>query len=133
MELLIFGIMVGGFILIGGLYMRQKATPAPSKRLFSKNTEEIIPEDSQKKLIAAHLAKKIQKVIGFANDPIELKEIKKRLIMAGLYGDRAMTNFIIAKVAFPILGLALSIPLIWNLNVSFAIKPVIFYLPIAFG
>jgi tight adherence protein C len=133
MEMILFGTLIAGFILIGGLYVRQFATPKPGKRLFSNNKVALRPRESHKKIIAAHLAKKIQQSLGFANNPIEAKELKKRLIMAGHYGDRAMTNFIIAKFALPIIAFAVSIPFIWKLDISLAIKPVLFYLPIALG
>jgi tight adherence protein C len=133
MELLIFGALVGGFILLAGFAIRQLATPAPAKRLFSKDRDELKPKESRNKLFATHVAKKIQSLVGFANDPIEVKEIKKRLIMAGHYGDRALTNFVIAKFAVPITALAISMPLIWNLNLGFAFKAALYYLPIALG
>lgn len=133
MELLIFGLLVAGFILLVGFALRRLATPAPGKRLFAKKKEELKPKESRPKLMAAKLAKKIQGLLGFANNPAEIKEIKKRLIMAGHYGEKAMTNFVIAKFALPVVALAISMPLIWNLELGLAIKAALYYLPVALG
>jgi tight adherence protein C len=133
MELLIFGILVTGFIFTVGFYLRARATPAPGKRLFSQETVGLTVKEPRKKLIATHLAKKIQDLLGFAKDPLEAKELKKKLVMAGCYSERAMANFVVCKIASPIIAVAIGVPLIWKIKVGFAIKPVLLYLPVALG
>ena len=54
--------------------------------------------------------------MGFTKDPLKAQELKKKLIMAGHYGDRAMTTFIFFKVATPLILPLLTVPILMNLK-----------------
>jgi tight adherence protein C len=133
-EVLIFGLMVGIFIGLVGWVITQKLRTSPAKRLFpeeiarSRTTEKVREE-----IVSAQFAKKLKDILGFTKDPLKAKDLKKQLIMAGHFGERAMTNFIIFKVATPILLPLLTYPLLWFITVSGMIKPLLVYAPIGLG
>lgn len=133
-EVLIFGLLVGIFIGLVGWVITQKFRNLPAKRLFpeeiarSRTTEKV-----RREIVSAQFAKKLKDILGFTKDPLKAKDLKKQLVMAGYFGERAMTNFIIFKVATPILLPLLTYPLLWFITVSGLIKPLLVYAPIGLG
>ncbi len=71
--------------------------------------------------------------MGFTKDPLKAQELKKKLIRAGHYGERAITNFIFIKVATPILLPLLVFPILLNVKISDAFRPLLIYAPIGLG
>lgn len=131
---MIFGLLVGIFIGLVGWVITQKFRNLPAKRLFpeeiarSRTTEKV-----RREIVSAQFAKKLKDILGFTKDPLKAKDLKKQLVMAGYFGERAMTNFIIFKVATPILLPLLTYPLLWFITVSGLIKPLLVYAPIGLG
>jgi tight adherence protein C len=133
-EHVIFGLLVGGVIALLGLVLHQKFQTSPAKRLFLQETASTsTAEKVRREIVSAQLAKKLKDVLGFTKDPLKAQELKKKLIMAGHYGDRAMTTFIFFKVVTPIILSLLTLPILLNINASPGIKPILIYAPIALG
>ena len=82
-----------------------------------------LPQKVRKEIVSAQLAKKLKGILGFTKDPLKARELKQKLVRAGHYGERAMTNFVIFKLASPILLPLLTIPLFLKLNLSGARRP----------
>jgi len=133
MEVLLFGLVVGIFVALVGLVVHQQFHFSPAKRLFPEATESTAAEKIRKEIISAQSAKKLKDLLGFTKDPLKARELKQKLMRAGYYGERAMTIFVVCKVAAPIFLPLLAFPLIWNFKVSGALKPILIYVPIALG
>ncbi len=132
-EIILFGVLVAIFITIIGLLLDQQLRPSPSKRLFPETLEKITTEKVRRELVSATFAKRLKDIMGFTKDPLKAQELKKKLIQAGHYGDRAVTNFIIIKVATPILLPLLVLPLLLNVKISDAFRPLLIYAPVGLG
>ena len=132
-EVALFGLLIGIFIGLVGLMVHQKFQTSPAKRLFPEAQAPTPSEKVRQEIISAQMAKKLKDVLGFTKDPLKAKELKQKLIRAGYYGERAITNFVIFKVASPILLPLLVIPILLSLKVSGAIKPLLMYAPIILG
>lgn len=132
-EVALFGLLIGIFIGIVGLMVHQKFQTSPAKRLFPETEVRTTSEKVRQEIISAQMAKKLKDVFGFTKDPLKAKELKHKLIRAGYYGERAITNFIIFKVASPILLPLLMTPFLLNLKFSGVIKLLLIYTPIILG
>ena len=116
-----------------GLAVHQKFQTSPARRLFPEAPTQTPSEKIRREIISAQFAKKLKDILGFTKDPLKAQELKQKLVRAGHYGERAMIIFVIFKVASPILLPLLTIPLIWNFQVSGAMKPLLMYAPIILG
>jgi len=132
-EVALFGLLIGIFIGLVGLIVHQKFQTSPAKRLFPEAEAPTPSEKVRQEIISAQMAKKLKDVLGFTKDPLKAKELKQKLVRAGYYGERAITNFVIFKVASPILLPLLMIPVLLNIKVSGAIKALLMYAPIILG
>ena len=132
-ELLIFGLLVGTFIGVIGFFVQQKFQSSPAKRLISLNDVPSPAEKVRQEIISAQMAKKLKDLLGLTKDPLKAKELKQKLLRAGHYGERAMTKFVIFKLATPIFLPLLTIPLLLSLNISGMTKPLLIYAPILIG
>jgi tight adherence protein C len=132
-EVALFGLLIGIFIAIIGLMVHQKFQTSPAKRLFPEAEARTPTEKVRQEIISAQMAKKLKNILGFTKDPLKAKELKQKLVRAGYYGERAITNFVIFKVVSPILLPLLMVPLLLNLKVSGALKPLLMYAPIILG
>lgn len=132
-ETMLFALFGGIFLALMIYVVLQKLQPSAAKRLFAGNPKTTPTEKVRRELISIQLSQKIKDFLGFTKDPLKAKELKQKLTRAGHYGERAMTMFIICKVACPIVLPLLTIPFIWSLKVSGAIKPILLYAPIALG
>jgi tight adherence protein C len=131
--IILFGMLVAIFIVIIGLLLDQQLRPSPSKRLFPGTLEKIATEKVRRELVSATFAKRLKDIMGFTKDPLKAQELKNKLIQAGHYGERAVTNFIVIKVATPILLPLLIFPLLLNMKISGALRPLLIYAPIGLG
>lgn len=133
-EILIFGLLVGIVVGLIGLVVYQRLRPSPEKRLFpeevqkSRTTEKIHQE-----IVSAQFAKKLKDIMGITKDPLKAKELKKKLIMAGHYGDHALTTFVVFKMAAPLVLPILTFPIVLFSNISAGLKPILLYAPIGLG
>jgi tight adherence protein C len=133
-EIVLFGLLVGIFVALIGLVLYQKLRPSPAKRLFPEETQRTLTtEKVRQEIVSAQFAKKLKDIMGITKDPLKAKELKKKLVQAGHYGDRALTTFIIFKVAAPVVLPILTFPILWFSNVSGLMKPLVMYAPIGLG
>jgi tight adherence protein C len=133
-EVLLFGLIVGIFIALIGLVVHQKFQTSPAKRLFPEELHRTrTTEKVRRELVSAQFAKKLKDIMGLSKDPLKAQELKKNLIRAGHYGERAMTAFIVFKVAAPLILPILVLPILWVVKVSASIKPLLIYAPIGLG
>lgn len=132
-EAIFFGLLVAIFIATIGVVVNQKFRPAASRRLYPETLENTATERVRRELVSAQLTKKLKDIMGFTKDPLKARELKKKLIRAGYFSERAVTNFITCKVAAPILLPLLTLPLLLFFNVSATMKPLLIYAPIGLG
>jgi tight adherence protein C len=133
-EIVIFGLVVGIFAALIGMGLHQKLRPSPAKRLFPEEAKRTsTSEKVRREIVSVQFAKKLKDIMGITKDPLKAKEIKKKLIQAGHYGDRALTKFIFFKVAIPIILPIVTFPLVWFSNATAWMKPLLLYLPIVLG
>jgi tight adherence protein C len=133
-EGLLFGLMVGVTIALLSFLVHKMLRTSPAKRLFPEEVHRAqTTEKVRRELVSAQFAKRIQDILGFTKDPLKAKELKKKLLKAGHYGERAMTTFIFFKMAAPILLPMVILPMLLFVKVSTLVKPMLIYAPIALG
>jgi tight adherence protein C len=133
-EILIFGLLVGIVVGLIGLVVYQRLRPSPEKRLFPEESQKSrTTEKVHQEIVSAQFAKKLKDIMGITKDPLKAKELKKKLIMAGHYGDRALTTFVVFKMAAPLVLPILTFPIVLFSNISAGLKPILLYAPIGLG
>ncbi|MGQ9921594.1 MAG: hypothetical protein ACUVRZ_09750, partial [Desulfobacca sp.] len=132
-EVIVFALCVAIFLALLLYVVLQKLQPSAAKRLFSGPVEVTPTERVRRALISAQLSIRVKKFFGFTKDPLKARELKQKLTRAGYYGEKAMTIFAICKVVAPILLPLFTIPFLWQVKVSLAVKPLLIYAPIALG
>lgn len=133
MMVIVFGLVVSIFILSIGFYVAKKMRTSPASRLFPARTVTKVHEEKSRFLIPQEVAQKLQNYLGLAKNPVKLRELKKKLMMAGLYDDRWGVILTAAKVVLPILFTLVSLPFILNLKMGAAFRVIIVYAPLAIG
>jgi tight adherence protein C len=130
---IIFGIFVAIFVLSTGLFIVRKMSASPEDRLFPPKIEKIRKEKPQWKIMPADMAQKLQNILGLTKDPGKVRELKKKMLMAGLYDGRWIIIFTGSKLILPLLLTAVGLPFIMNLKVASALRIALMYLPLAVG
>ena len=130
---LVLGLAVGIFLALMVLLVQRSFSPAPARRLFAEREIQSPAQKVEREFISAQLAKKLRDIFGFTKDPLKAKELKQKLLRAGYYGEHAVTKFIAAKLAAPVVLPVLAAPLIWAAKISGTFKPALVYLCIALG
>jgi tight adherence protein C len=133
MAIILFGIFIGIFILALGFFLSQKMSASPGDRLFPPKTEKIRKEKQQWKIMPAEMAQKLQNILGLTKDPGKVRELKKRMIMAGCYDERWIVIFSGSKIILPLLFSVVGLPFIMNLKVTTGLRIAFMYLPLAIG
>lgn len=133
LELLIFGILIGicFFIVI---YVISQKVSKPKSRLFPEDKPtEVIAEKKERFIIPPNLSRKLQEMLGLAKNPVKVKELKKRLTMAGYYGDKALATFGTLKILAPVLTPVVVFPLLLAGKVPTGLVGAFGYLSILLG
>lgn len=128
-----FGIMVGVFVLAVGLLIVQKLSASPEARLFPQQPENIRKEKQQWNIMPADVAKKLKNVLGLTKDPGKVRELKKKMLMAGLYDERWIIIFTGSKLILPLLFTIVGLPFILNMQAAMGLRIALMYLPLALG
>jgi tight adherence protein C len=133
-EGLLFGLLVGISVGLICQFLIKKFQMSPARRLFPEEVaRNHTAEKVRRELVSAQFAKKLKDIMGFTKDPLKAQELKKKLIRAGHYGERAVTTFIVFKVAAPLILPLITIPIVWVAHVSAGMKPLLMYAPIGLG
>jgi tight adherence protein C len=133
-EIVLFGLLVGIVAALVGMVLYQKLGPSPAKRLFPEEVHRTrTTEKVRREIVSAQFAKKLKDIMGITKDPLKAKELKKKLIQAGHYGERALTMFIVFKVGSPLILPILTFPLLWFTNTSAGMRFLLMYAPIGLG
>jgi len=131
-EVILFSFLVSFTIfLVGSLFFRR--AKSPSTRLFAQATAEAAARKRQKIQISTQLSKRIHNMLGFTKDPAKAKDLKKKLIMAGHYGDRALAIFGALKLLLPVALPLVVLPIIMVSRVSSGRFAIFVYMAIALG
>lgn len=72
------------------------------------------PADDSPKVLPPALVEKFEKKLGIKKDGNKARELKKQLVQAGIYSDRALTIFLGLKVGLPLALPILVLPLLWG-------------------
>ncbi len=131
-EILLFGFLVSfSIFLIGSMFFRR--AKSPSTRLFAQATAEAAARKRQKIQISTQLNKRIHSLLGFTKDPAKAKDMKKKLIMAGHYGERALAIFGALKLGLPLALPLLVLPLLLLMRVPKSNVAIFLYISVALG
>lgn len=104
---LLFGLSISSLIVFLGL-LYQKHSSRTRQRLRESRSEIVLPrEEKPKEFLPPALVKKCEDKLGIGKTGTRAKELKKTLLRAGFYSDRAVSLFFGAK-----LGLALGLPIL---------------------
>lgn len=133
MIIFVFGLVVSIFILSIGLYAAQKMRTTPSSRLFPARQISKASEKKCRAVITQDVAEKLQNYLGLSKNPAKMRELKKKLMMAGCYDERWGIIFTAAKIVLPVLLTILSLPVILNLKMAAGLRIVVLYAPLAAG
>jgi tight adherence protein C len=76
------------------------------------------PVDDTPVVLPSALVEKFEKKLGIKKDGSKAKELKKQMVQAGIYSDRALTIFLGLKVGLPLALPILVLPLLWGRGIS---------------
>ena len=115
---LLFGLMVAAcvgsvasFFLFGGSRVR--------KRLEVQTKPEYRPPaDDAPAVLPPALVEKFESKLGIKKDSNKTKELKKQMVQAGIYSDRALAIFLGLKLGLPLALPILGVPLLWGRGLS---------------
>jgi tight adherence protein C len=108
---LVFGMLVGGMIFSLGLFLRQRG-PRPVERLQRQKAPRVshLQVEEQVSFLPLSLVRKFEEKLGFRKDSVKRQELKKTLVQAGIYSERAASIVLGLKLglllALPVLALA---------------------------
>jgi tight adherence protein C len=83
--------------------------------------------DDSPAILPAALAEKFEKKLGIKKDSSKAKELKKQMVQAGIYSDRALSIFLGLKVGLPLALPILIMPMLWGRGYSKILLVVIAY------
>lgn len=115
---LLFGLMVAAcvgsvasFFLFGGSRVR--------KRLEVQTKPDYRPPaDDAPAVLPPALVEKFESKLGIKKDSNKTKELKKQMVQAGIYSDRALAIFLGLKLGLPLALPILGVPLLWGRGLS---------------
>ena len=74
--------------------------------------------DDSPAILPAALVEKFEKNLGIKKDGGKAKELKKQMVQAGIYSDRALSIFLGMKVGLPLALPIVIMPLIWGRGIN---------------
>lgn len=88
------------------------------KRLEVEAKVEWRPPDDSPVVLPAELVKKFEDKLGIKKDSSKVKEMKKKLVQAGIYSERAMAIFLGMKIGLPLALPILVMPMLMDRGIS---------------
>lgn len=76
------------------------------------------PVDDSPAVLPPALVEKFETKLGIKKDGSKAKELKKQMVQAGIYSDRALTIFLGLKVGLPLALPILGLPLLWGRGIN---------------
>ncbi len=76
------------------------------------------PPDDSPVVLPAELVKKFEEKLGIKKDSSKVKEMKKKLVQAGIYSERAMAIFLGMKIGLPLALPILVMPMLMDRGIS---------------
>jgi tight adherence protein C len=110
LQAVIFGLLIGGFVVFLGFFLQQRSSFVSRRlQMNSRPKSDLLRPQLEKapSFLSADLAAKIEKQLDLGRDSARIKELRKRLIQAGIYNERATSIFFGVK-----LGLLLVLPVL---------------------
>jgi tight adherence protein C len=105
---ILFGLCVTSvFIFLGLLYQRFGSRARQRLKMQSKTEFVLAREDKPTEFLPPALIEKCEEKLGIGKGSTKVKDVKKILVRAGIYNERAMALFFGSK-----LGLALGLPIL---------------------
>lgn len=111
---LLFGFLVAAciaslasFFHFGGSRVRKRleVQTKPGRRVQADDTPKVLPPA---------LVDKFEKKLGIQKDGTKAKELKKQMVQAGIYSERALSIFLGLKIGLPLALPILIMPLLWG-------------------
>jgi len=86
------------------------------------------PPDDSPAVLPPELVKKFEGKLGIQKDSSKVKEIKKKMVQAGIFSERALAIFLGLKIGLPLALPILIMPLLWGRGHSKIVLVVLIYL-----
>lgn len=112
---LLFGLMVAACIGSVAFFFHHSGSRI-RKRLQIQTKPELRPvgADDAPVILPPALVKKFEGKLGLKKDSSRAKELKKKLVLAGIYSDRAMSIFLGLKIGLPLALPIIIMPLVYR-------------------
>jgi tight adherence protein C len=115
---LLFGFLIAAcigslasFFLLSGSRIRQRLgiqTKTGSRRAM----------DDSPAVLPPALVEKFEKKLGIKKDSTKAKELKRQMVQAGIYSERALSIFLGMKVGLPLALPILGVPMLWGRGIN---------------
>jgi len=112
-----FGLLVAAFIGSLASFFHFNGSRV-RKRLEIQPKTDWRPPDDSPAVLPPELVKKFEEKLGIKKDSSKVKELKKKLVQAGIYSERALAIFLGMKIGLPLALPILVMPLLWNRGFS---------------
>lgn len=117
----------------GAYLLYPRFRPSPLRRLAVAEAPPVPEVSKPREFLPLQGLKKLKQFFGLEKDRKKLKEIKKMLMQAGYYGERALSLFLFWKLVSPLIALLISLVLVFTSQYTLAVKSMLAYLLLAGG
>ncbi|MHB8069776.1 MAG: type II secretion system F family protein [Desulfobaccales bacterium] len=114
---LLFGLLIAAFIGSLASFFRLNGSRV-RKRLEVETKVEWRPPDDSPAVLPPELVKKFEDKLGIKKDSSKVKAIKKKMVQAGIYSERAMAIFLGMKIGLPLALPILVMPMLMDRGIS---------------
>jgi tight adherence protein C len=110
---LLFGLLIAAFVGSLASFFHMNGSRV-RKRLEVQPKADVRPPDDSPTVLPPELVKKFEDKLGIKKDSSRVKEMKKKMVQAGIYSERAMAIFLGLKIGLPLALPILVMPLLWG-------------------
>jgi tight adherence protein C len=117
LQALLFGLLIGGMVIFLGLFLQQRRSSVRQRLQTSprQKTDLLRPQMvEQPSFLSIDLAEKLAKRLDLKRGGVRTTELQKKLIMAGIYSERAIPFFLGGKLGMLLVLPVLVLFLLWG-------------------
>jgi len=130
---LIFGFLVAACIASLASFFHFSGSRIRKRLEIQTKPERRAAVDDSPAILPPALVEKFEKKLGIKKDGSQAKELKKQMVQAGIYSERALSIFLGLKIGLPLALPILIMPLVWGRVSSKILLMGIAYLLLAGG
>jgi tight adherence protein C len=108
---LLFGLLIAAFVGSLASFFHLNGSRV-RKRLEVQPKTDWRPPDDSPKVLPPELVKKFEDKLGIKKDSSRVKEMKKKMVQAGIYSERALAIFLGLKIGLPLALPILIVPML---------------------